>query len=519
MLEQSEGIAGLLFGLFADARVGLVLLDREMRYVLVNQTLADLHDMPVDDHTGRRFQEVTPDLAPVLEPVFERVLAGESVTNLEIETGAKTSLVSYYPLRDGEGAIGGIGGVVVDISDLRHARDSERYLRDLLAEERAALHEVFARAPAGIVLLWGAEDRIRLANQRFRDLAFLDEDPTGRPLRDALPDLWPIAKRQLDEVRSTGRGIAREDFAIPAKDPEREGAFEGKRYLTFTIDPIEPDGDGHRGLLIVAHETTDQVRRRARLERELQDERRIVSALQRSLLPRSLPFIEGGAQLAARYEAAGERFDVGGDFYDAFELPGGDGWMLVVGDVCGKGPEAAALTAMARYTLRAGADLGRGPAELLRRLNDEMLRHETGEIDDIARFVTVALVWVKVGADGRYAARVAGAGHPDVLLVRAGGGVERFGSSGPPCGAFATDGYQEAETEIGPRDALVLYTDGVLDAGAPERQLTIDELAAKLAEHAGGSADELADVVACAVEANGGREPRDDHATLVFGGG
>src|SRR3954451_11012995 len=116
MLEQSEGIAGLLFGLFADARVGLVLLDTDLCFVLVNQAAADLHDMPVDEHTGRPFAEVVPELAPVLEPAFRRVCRGEPVTNLEIEAAGRTTLASYYPLRDASGTIGGIGGVIVDIS-------------------------------------------------------------------------------------------------------------------------------------------------------------------------------------------------------------------------------------------------------------------------------------------------------------------------------------------------------------------------------------------------------------------
>jgi serine phosphatase RsbU (regulator of sigma subunit)/PAS domain-containing protein len=516
MLGQSEGIAGLLFGLFADARVGLVLLDTELRYVLVNQALADVHGVPVDDHTGRFYGEVVPDLVPTLEPVLDRVLTGESVTNVEIEARGSTRLASYYPLRDASGQIGGVGGVLVDISDLRHARDSERYLRDLLGEERAVLHEVFARAPAGIALLWGPDNRIRLANDRFRDLAFLDEDPTGRPLREALPDLWPIARRQLDEVRETGRSVAREDFAIPAKDPEREGAFEGKRYLTFTIDPIRPQGEEHAGLLVVVHETTDQVRRRARLERELREERRIVTALQRSLLPRSLPAIPGG-RLAARYEAAGGRFDVGGDFYDAFGLADDRGWVLVVGDVCGKGPEAAALTAMARYTLRASAESASGPAALLQHLNSEMLRHESEVPGDVGRFATVALAWIRALPGGGHQARLAGAGHPDTLLICADGRTKRFASSGPPCGSFPEAAYTELEARLDPGEALVLYTDGVLDAGAPDRQLTVEELAEALARRAGAGADALADVVAAAVEARGGGEPRDDHATLVFG--
>src|SRR4051794_29068162 len=150
MLEQTESIAGLLFGLFADARVGLVLLDIDRRFVLVNQCAADLHDMPVDEHTGRSLGEVVPDLAPLLEPALERVCRGESVTNIEVERGGKTSLASYYPLRDASGAIGGIGGGVGGISDPRPPRDPRHYPRDKLGGGGGRPPQGGAPAPPGV---------------------------------------------------------------------------------------------------------------------------------------------------------------------------------------------------------------------------------------------------------------------------------------------------------------------------------------------------------------------------------
>src|SRR5204863_3225944 len=96
----------------------------------------------------------------------------------------------------------------------------------------------------------------------------------------------------------------------------------------------------------------------------------IAHALQAKLLPERLPAIPG-ARLAARYRAAGELNEVGGDFYDVFPRAEGE-WALVVGDVSGKGPEAAAVTALARYTLRAGALDDDAPGKALRRLNVAM---------------------------------------------------------------------------------------------------------------------------------------------------
>src|SRR3954470_17794238 len=179
LIQKTEGIAALLFGLFADAPVGLVLLDRELRYVLVNDTLAELNGVPASAHVGRTVEEIVPELAPALLPVLASALGGAPVVNVEMNErlsgrpGARTTLESFYPLRDSDGRVAGIGGVVVDITRRRdaepisdeaqrHARDSDVFLRELLAEERAFLHEVVTRAPAGIALLWGPEARVRL---------------------------------------------------------------------------------------------------------------------------------------------------------------------------------------------------------------------------------------------------------------------------------------------------------------------------------------------------------------------
>lgn len=652
LIQKTEGIAALLFGLFADAPVGLVLLDTDLRYVLVNDALAELNGVPVSDHFGRRPEEIVPELAPKLVPLLDRALDGAPVVNVELgeqlaaRPGPRTTLESFYPLRDSQGRVAGIGGVIVDITlrkdaqrardealalldsifetapvglaiwgpdlrirrvntalarstglppdahegrtleellpglaggvgdavrhvfergevvldaeasgetpaapgvrrhwsityypvpdsaggvggvgaiwheitDLRHARDSERYLRDLLGEERAVLHEVVSRAPAGIALLWGPEDRVRLANDRFREIGFIDRDPTGHRFRDILPDLWPIAEPLMAEVRSTGASLAREDFRIPARDPAREGAFEGHRYMTFTLDPVAAPEADQAGILLVVMETTAQVRRRAALEEELREERHIVATLQRALLPRRLPTIPG-ATIAARYEAAGARFDVGGDFYDAFEVPD-DEWLVVVGDVCGKGPEAAAMTAMARYTLRAEASHGAGPGALLTLLGEEMVRREAEltSIDDVAPFTTAACACASRTDEG-LSLRIACAGQPDPLILRADGTVDRVRPGGPPCGAFAGVSYPDHDAVLGRGEALVLYTDGVLDAGAPRRQLGIDDLAAALAGRPPGSADDIAGAVAAIVEAHGGGQPRDDFAVLVLAAG
>ncbi len=517
-----DDATALIDALFDTAPIGMGFWDRDLRFQRINHALAEMNGIPVEAHRGRTLAELLPGVSPEVTEILRGVVEdGTPVIGAETsgETPAAPGIqrhwsVSYYPVRDASGAILGAGAVCAEITDLRHARDSERYLRELLGEERAVLREVVARAPAGIALLWGAEDRVRLANERFCDIARLQGDPTGQTFEEALPELWWLARPLLDEVRATGSALAREDLAIPAKDLEAEGAFQGKRYMTFTLDPVTAADGAGTGILVVVMETTARVRQRAELERQLREERRTVTTLQRALLPRTLPEVPH-AMLAARYEAAGARFDVGGDFYDAFPIAG-DGWLVVVGDVCGKGAEAAALTAMARYTLRAEASHADGPAHLLGLLNEEMLLHEAeAPIDEISRFSTVACAWLRPDAEG-LSVRLACGGQPDPLVLRGDGGVEPIHPKGPPCGAFPDVVYEEASLRLSPGEALVLYTDGVLDAGAPARQMDVADLARALAVSGPADAGAIADRVAAIVREQGGTEPRDDYAVLVI---
>jgi PAS domain S-box-containing protein len=194
--------------------------------------------------------------------------------------------------------------------------------------------------------------------------------------------------------------------------------------------------------------------------------RAIAQTLQASLLPPHLPELPG-AELAAIYRPAASGLDVGGDFYDVFNLSE-DQWYLVVGDVCGKGAEAAAITALARYTIRAAAVRRRSPSAILRWLNDAMLRQETD-----GRFVTIACAQLDLG---RRPARltVCCGGHPAPLVLRAGGEVETVGLAGTLLGMVEDPILHDVATDLGGGDAFVAYTDGLTDAAAPVRTWSPD---------------------------------------------
>ncbi len=188
----------------------------------------------------------------------------------------------------------------------------------------------------------------------------------------------------------------------------------------------------------------------------------IARTLQASLLPRRLPEMPGWTA-ATLYRPAGDENLVGGDFYDAFAVCGG--WLAIVGDVAGHGPAAAALTGLARHTLRTAATLLEDPLDAVRTLNDELLAVGSMSLCSVA----AVLLRDDEDEDGGAHAQVICAGHPLPLLVRA-GAVRPIGSFSPMLGAYPVDAWKRTSHDLQPGDLLVLFTDGVFDTvGADER--------------------------------------------------
>jgi serine phosphatase RsbU (regulator of sigma subunit) len=237
---------------------------------------------------------------------------------------------------------------------------------------------------------------------------------------------------------------------------------------------------------------------------------RIAHTLQARLLPERLPEIPG-VRMAARYRAAGELNEVGGDFYDVFPRSGEE-WALVVGDVSGKGAEAAAVTALARYTLRATAIDEPSPSDALRRLNAAMLGH-----DGSGQFATVVLAYVAAGEAGALRVRLALGGHPPPLVLRADGAIEVPGTFGTVLGVVDRLRLADTELTLGRGETMLLYTDGVTEAGPrgdPVGQVGLEALLRSVSSR---DPQAIVDAVEQATVGAQTGEPRDDVALLALG--
>ena len=236
---------------------------------------------------------------------------------------------------------------------------------------------------------------------------------------------------------------------------------------------------------------------------------RTARSLQESLLPSELPSIPG-AEIAAVYRPA-DASEVGGDFYDVFELDTG-GWALVVGDVSGKGPAAAAVTALARHTLRTAFLSLVDPAQVLALLNRAMfVGRGAGELE---HFCTVH-VSVLVPAAAGFTLRTASAGHPAAIACRAAGGTESVLAQGPPVGWHGDARFTTTETPLAPGDVVLAYTDGLSEARRKGHFLGEEGVAAILDGGPGASAQTVAARLLQTLSADG-IDTRDDVAALVL---
>lgn len=260
-------------------------------------------------------------------------------------------------------------------------------------------------------------------------------------------------------------------------------------------------------------ELAEDLSRRAALALDnarLYSERTAISqSLQRSLLPPGLPAIPG-VEVEVVYRAAGEGNEVGGDFYDVFPVRDGC-WGFAIGDVCGTGPEAAAVTGLARHALRLLAREGFSGPSVLERLNAAILDEGSR-----SRFLTLLYGEMWPQSDGSAVLKVVCAGHPLPLRLRQSGIVEPAAEPQPLLGVIEDLELVEQTVTLDPGDVLLCVTDGVTERREGTRMLGDDGLADVLATCTGLTAGAVAARIQRAVERFASDAPSDDMAILAL---
>jgi PAS domain S-box-containing protein len=542
--ERAALLAETLDGI-ADA-VTVQAPDRSVVYA--NGAAARMYGLPdpqamlsvTERSYGARFELTDEDGRP-FEP--ERLpgraaLAGEEPEPVTLrfrdrETGrVRWARIKSRPLRDASGRVRLATNVIEDVTATKRTEQAQRFLAEAsralassLDYERT-LVTVAELAVAGIAD-WCVVDLAGDAGQHR--VAVAHPDPQTRAEVEELQRRYPPREDRssaVAEVLRDGRSlligeITEEMLREGAHDEEHLRLMRAVGLRSAMVVPMRILGRVLGAISLVSRnrafdehdlELAEDLGLRAAVAvdnaRLYQTASQIARTLQTSLLPPHLPEVPG-AELAAAYRPAREGLEVGGDFYDAFSLAD-DQWFLVVGDVCGKGAEAAAITALVRYTLRSAAVRLRSPAAILRQVSEVMLRNESTD----GRFCTVACARADLAGD---AARltIACGGHPPPAVLRADGGVEAVGAHGTLLGLVPDPVVEDTATELGRGDALVLYTDGLTEARAPAEVWGPNDLAAVLAEAAGTRPGEIVDHLVRAALGESGT-PRDDLAILAL---
>jgi len=415
----------------------------------------------------------------------------------------------------------------------RAARRRQEFLARATGVLAASLDHEAAAAAVGRLAVQEFTDTFTVHirdGDHLRTIAAVDADPQREEALQALlpTQLGHAMVRYVDGIVAEGRSVLSEhvdddiwrkvflDVPGESDGPSLEigsaivvGLHSGGRRLGALVatrrghrEPFDQDA------FIIVSELASRLA--AAVDNALAHRARteVARTLQSSLLPPKLPNVPG-VTIASRYQPIGDGSMVGGDFYDVFAMPDG-AWALVLGDVCGQGVLAAALTSLVRYTVRAAARMWRSPAEILRFTNEAVLDQDSSE-----RFCTILLCVLRPDDSGAEVTIAAG-GHHLPLHVPAGEAPRPVGQMGTALGLVDELDVSDTTLRLGMDDMLVLTTDGVLEARDAEGKVVGEEFLDDLVRgHAPDGAEAVAAAVERAVLAIGGGRARDDVALLV----
>jgi PAS domain S-box-containing protein len=443
--------------------------------------------------------------------------------------------ISAEPVRDGAGTIVAAVATLFDLTEHRQREETLAFL-----------------AEASVVLTRSLDftntltDLVRLAVPRLADWCSIDLLDHGKVVSVAVSNVDGAAARLVgqalrdrpaDARATTGAASAirtgRSELLteIPAARLEEDGSPPD---LLRTLDglgiapcsaitaPLSAHGRTLGALTLVTGESgrrfleadlaiAEDLARRAALAidnaRLYEAQREIAHTLQQSLLPGIL-VQPPGMEIAARYRPAGEGAEVGGDFYDAWPIA--DGFAVAIGDVAGKGPAAAALTALTRHAMRIASRYESSPSRVLEVANEAILDH-----DKSSEFCTAALALLRPTARG-YSVTVACAGHaPPIVLRHSTSTVESAGTCGTLLGVDLRAQFHDYETTLEVGDLLTFWTDGVTERRNAGVLFGEERLAALIEQLADRSADEVVQRIDEAVVAFAPGLPDDDVAILA----
>ena len=490
---------------------------------------AILADYIVHDEQGR---EVGMDQIPSVQ-----LLAGKPAGPLVIRiinraTGElRWNLLKAALLRDESGEAVAAVTIIEDVTQQKIAERRERFLaaatetlmssldyqQTLRNVAWLAVPEIADWCAVDLVGTRGERQQVAVAHHDRQKLALAEQlrryqpqalDPErgiGRVLRTGVGELYPeVSDEQLvaaaadDEhlrlLRTVG---ARSVLAVPLR-------ARGRTVGAMTLASAESMRRFSDADMSFAEQLADRAAVAVDNARLATSRLEVARTLQRSLLPEVLPEIEGW-EIAAMYRPAGvhDEIEVGGDFYDFSRT--NHGWVVLVGDVTGKGVQAAAVTSLVRHGGRFLAKQQRSPSAILSLL-DEALRERGG-------LWLCSALCVRLDADG---GEISAAGHPSPIVVRSDGHLREIAATGPILGAWSDSSWRDCRLTLAPEETLLIYTDGVTDARAERERFGIERLRSVLRRNASKSPQGLLEELGAVLDRFQDQTRSDDTAMLAL---
>jgi len=405
---------------------------------------------------------------------------------------------------------------VLGLRDLEAVYASERQAHEASEGTTRFLKAVLSQLPVGALIAEAPSGKLLWGNSQLETI-FRHPFVAGRGIESYGPNsFYRVDNNQYshDELplrRSLqGEVVIAEELSIKRGDGS-------SGVIVANSTPVHNES----GEIIAAVVLFDDITERKHAEHELVRTRErsvsLAQTLQKSLLPADLPVVEG-FEFGAAYAPVGEGLDVGGDFYDVFEHSNGE-VVLVIGDVMGKGAEAAAVTSFARHALRTAALRERTPSALLSVLNQALLREGDQALlrgSEGRPFVTVASAVLTPTSEGARLTISLG-GHPCPFVIDRSGAVRQVGRPGTLMGVTPDVELHDSVVDLVSGDVVVMYTDGATEAHAGNELLGEEGLRAVLTRLAGQglATGSLAKAIQEEVMILAGSELKDDLALLV----
>ncbi|HOM70613.1 MAG TPA: MEDS domain-containing protein [Armatimonadota bacterium] len=502
----------LLVTVASNTETHLVYLDRDFNFIWMNPAYMKASGRTLEEFIGHNYFEFYPHEEN--QAIFERVRD----TGIPFEAKEKPFIypdhpewgVTYWdwtliPIKGSDGIVHGLVYSLVDVTHDVHARQEIEQLRADAESRAAELESVFSNLADGLAI-FNDSGEVLLANKSARIILGAPDDvpleTLSRQYRLCMLDGKPLSVEEYSSRRAL-RGEALRDERFLLVSPWKE------IVVSESASPIYDSSSRIIGATVIFRDQTERVAFEAQKQQILEREHRIAEVLQKALVP-DTSYTIPGCEIAVRYEVALKEAEVGGDFYDVFDL-GNRKIGILIGDVAGKGLAAAIQVAAARHSFRSYAYIESAPEQVMTLVNNAICRDPQQGFSMLTAFF--AILDLDQGVMD-----YANAGHEVPVLRRADGTLEELDLEGIALGVIEGYDYRASQVILKPGDFVVMVTDGIIEARPDSKHLFgLEGMVSFLSKKVSQSADELAEGLLAAAKKHAGGALSDDAALMVFG--